>query len=57
MQEQPAPAESVLEQYTHDLTALARQGRFAPLLRREKEVERVFQEYANPANSAFPCNP
>jgi ATP-dependent Clp protease ATP-binding subunit ClpB len=43
MQDQPAPAKSVLEKYTHDLTALARQGRFAPLLRREKEVERVFQ--------------
>lgn len=32
-----------LEKYTHDLTALARQGRFAPLQRREKVVERVFQ--------------
>jgi ATP-dependent Clp protease ATP-binding subunit ClpA len=32
-----------LEKYTHDLTALAHQGRFAPLQRREKEVERVFQ--------------
>lgn len=32
-----------LEKYTHDLTVLARQGRFTPLQRREKEVERVFQ--------------
>ena len=32
-----------LEKYGHDLTALARQGHFAPLQRREKEVERVFQ--------------
>ena len=41
------PAEELipgaLEKYTHDLTALARQGRFAPLQRREKEVVRVFQ--------------
>lgn len=43
MQDQPLPAESVLAKYTHDLTALARQGRFAPLLHREKEVERVLQ--------------
>jgi ATP-dependent Clp protease ATP-binding subunit ClpB len=48
MQEQPLPAENVLATYTHDLTALARQGRFAPLLRRENEVLRVFQVLARP---------
>jgi ATP-dependent Clp protease ATP-binding subunit ClpA len=37
-----------LEKYSHDLTALARQGRFAPLQRRENEVERVFQVLARP---------
>ncbi len=35
-----------LEKYSHDLTALARQGQFTPLQRREKEVERVFQVLA-----------
>lgn len=42
----PPPEELIpgaLEKYGHDLTALARQGQFAPLQRREKEVERVFQ--------------
>lgn len=48
MQDQPLPAENVLEKYTHDLTALARQGRFVPLLRREKEVEQAFQVLARP---------
>jgi ATP-dependent Clp protease ATP-binding subunit ClpA len=35
-----------LEKYSHDLTALAQQGQFAPLQRREAEVERVFQVLA-----------
>src|SRR5579885_355018 len=30
-----------LEKYSHDLTALARQGRFTPLQRREKEAARL----------------
>ena len=37
-----------LEKYTHDLTALARQGQFAPLQWREKEVERIFEVLARP---------
>jgi len=37
-----AAARAALETYCHDLTALARQGRFAPLAGREAEVARVF---------------
>ncbi len=33
----------VLATYSHDLTALARAGRFAPLQQREMEIERIFQ--------------
>lgn len=35
-----------LEKYTHDLTALARQGRFMPLQRREGEIGCVLQVLA-----------
>jgi ATP-dependent Clp protease ATP-binding subunit ClpA len=46
MTEQALPGEHILTAYTHDLTALARQGRFAPLPGREKEVLRAFQVLA-----------
>jgi ATP-dependent Clp protease ATP-binding subunit ClpA len=38
-----AAARAALETYCHDLTALARQGRFAPLVGHEAEVERILQ--------------
>jgi ATP-dependent Clp protease ATP-binding subunit ClpA len=41
-----APLPGTLEKYTHDLTALARQGQFTPLQGHEKEIARVFQVLA-----------
>jgi ATP-dependent Clp protease ATP-binding subunit ClpB len=40
-----------LEKYCHDLTALARQGHFAPLQRRGAEVERTFQVLVRPCKN------
>ncbi|MBO5565195.1 MAG: ATP-dependent Clp protease ATP-binding subunit, partial [Lachnospiraceae bacterium] len=42
-QEQPQGKESLLAQFSRDLTALARQGKLDPVIGREDEIHRVIQ--------------